>query len=113
MTLPTFTSVKGLSIVKIPLGSSLTASEPFGFKRLWLRLFIAISPSRKADAIFSKPMGIPKTGVFGLVDLVGLDLIPLVTQSMRNALPKTDRFHTSYKDIPVIQKLIDDGYTGR
>ncbi len=67
----------------------------------------------EADAIFSKPMGIPKTGVFGLVDLVGLDLIPLVTQSMRNALPKTDPFHTSYKDIPVIQKLIDDGYTGR
>ena len=67
----------------------------------------------EADAIFSKPMGIPKTGVFGLVDLVGLDLIPLVTQSMRNALPKTDPFHTSYKDIPVIQKLIDEGYTGR
>lgn len=67
----------------------------------------------ETDAIFSKPMGIPKTGVFGLVDLVGLDLIPLVTQSMRNALPKTDPFHTSYKDIPVIQKLIDGGYTGR
>lgn len=67
----------------------------------------------EADAIFGRSMGIPKTGVFGLVDLVGLDLIPLVTQSMRNALPKTDPFHTSYKDIPVIQKLIDDGYTGR
>ena len=67
----------------------------------------------ETDVLFSKPMGIPKTGVFGLVDLVGLDLIPLVTQSMRDALPKTDPFHTSYKDIPVIQKLIADGYTGR
>lgn len=67
----------------------------------------------EADAIFGRPMGIPKTGVFALVDLVGLDLIPLVTQSMRDALPKTDPFHTSYKDIPVIHKLIEDGYTGR
>ncbi|WP_010301229.1 3-hydroxyacyl-CoA dehydrogenase/enoyl-CoA hydratase family protein [Candidatus Odyssella thessalonicensis] len=67
----------------------------------------------EADAIFGRPMGIPKTGVFALVDLVGLDLIPLVTQSMRNALPQIDPFNTSYKDIPVIHKLIEDGYTGR
>jgi 3-hydroxyacyl-CoA dehydrogenase len=67
----------------------------------------------EADAIFGRPMGIPKTGVFGLVDLVGLDLIPLVTQSMRQALPATDPFHTSYKEMPVINKLIEEGYTGR
>ena len=28
----------------------------------------------EADAIIGKPMGIPKTGVFGLVDLVGVDI---------------------------------------
>lgn len=67
----------------------------------------------EADAIFSRPMGIPKTGVFGLVDLVGLDLIPLITQSMGTSLPKEDAFHTSNKELPVIQKLIADGYTGR
>ena len=28
----------------------------------------------EADAIIGRPMGIPKTGVFGLMDLVGIDL---------------------------------------
>src|SRR5262249_20243634 len=30
----------------------------------------------EADAVMSRPLGIPKTGVFGLLDLVGLDLQP-------------------------------------
>ena len=33
-------------------------------------------PVEEADAVMGRPFGIPKTGVFGLVDLVGLDLIP-------------------------------------
>ena len=32
----------------------------------------------EADAVMGKPFGIPKTGVFGLLDLVGLDLMPHV-----------------------------------
>ena len=32
----------------------------------------------EADAVMGRPMGIPKTGVFGLLDLVGIDLIPHV-----------------------------------
>ena len=28
----------------------------------------------EADAIVGKPMGIPKTGIFGLMDLTGIDL---------------------------------------
>lgn len=67
----------------------------------------------EADAIFSRPFGIPKTGVFALVDLVGLDLIPLITKSMKQLLPANDPFHASARDLPVIQKLIEDGYTGR
>ncbi|WP_458416411.1 3-hydroxyacyl-CoA dehydrogenase family protein, partial [Pseudomonas aeruginosa] len=30
----------------------------------------------EADAVMGRPFGIPKTGVFGLMDLVGLDLMP-------------------------------------
>jgi 3-hydroxyacyl-CoA dehydrogenase len=67
----------------------------------------------EVDLLFSKPMGIPKTGVFGLIDLVGLDLIPLINQSMLSSLPKDDWFHQNTQDIPVVQKLIDEGYTGR
>ena len=38
-------------------------------------------PIEDADAISGEPMGIPRTGVFGLVDLVGLDLMPHVQAS--------------------------------
>ena len=41
----------------------------------------------EADAIVGKPMGIPKTGVFGLLDLVGIDLMPHVMASMARRLP--------------------------
>ena len=35
----------------------------------------------EADAIFGRPMGIPKTGVFGLYDLIGIDLMADVLKS--------------------------------
>ncbi len=67
----------------------------------------------EADAVMGRPFGVPKTGVFGLMDLVGLDLMPHINASMAGALPKDDEFHTINRDIPVIAKLIADGYTGR
>lgn len=67
----------------------------------------------EADAIMGSPFGVPKTGVFGLSDLVGLDLMPHVNASMAGALPKTDEFHSINRDIPVVRKLLETGYTGR
>jgi 3-hydroxyacyl-CoA dehydrogenase len=67
----------------------------------------------EADAIMGRPFGVPKTGVFGLMDLVGLDLMPHVNASMAGALPKDDEFHAINRDVPVIARLIADGYTGR
>jgi 3-hydroxyacyl-CoA dehydrogenase len=67
----------------------------------------------EADAIMGRPMGIPKTGVFGLLDLVGLDLSRHVARQMVTALPKDDAFHAVESDLPLIEKLIADGYTGR
>ena len=67
----------------------------------------------EADAIMGRPFGVPKTGVFGLMDLVGLDLMPHVNASMAAALPKDDEFHAINRDIPVIGRLIAEGYTGR
>ena len=46
----------------------------------------------EADAIFSRPMGIPKTGVFGLYDLIGIDLMADVLKSFIKELPKNDKF---------------------
>ncbi len=66
-----------------------------------------------ADAIGGKPMGIPKTGIFGLVDLVGIDLMPHLKVSMSATLPAGDPYHAIAKDHPLILKMIEDGYTGR
>ena len=67
----------------------------------------------EADAVFGRPMGIPKTGVFALYDLIGIDLMRDVLKSFIRELPKNDEFHNVAKDIPIIRKLIDSGYTGR
>jgi len=68
----------------------------------------------QADAMLGRPVGIPKTGVFGLMDLVGIDLSVHVIESLISHLPDDDPFHDivgTGEDI--IQTMIADGYTGR
>ena len=67
----------------------------------------------EADAVFGRPMGIPKTGVFGLYDLIGIDLMADVLKSFIKELPENDNFQEVAKEIPLIRKLIETGYTGR
>ncbi len=67
----------------------------------------------QADAALGPAAGIPKTGVFGLVDLVGLDLMPHVVASMDALLPPGDALR-GYTEMPdLIRRMIADGYTGR
>jgi len=67
----------------------------------------------EADALIGRPAGIPKTGVFGLVDLVGLDLMPHILASMGATLPADDAFREYFETPPLVAKMIADGYTGR
>ena len=67
----------------------------------------------EADAVFGRPMGIPKTGVFALYDLIGIDLMRDVLKSFIKELPKNDVFQEVAQNVPIIDKLIDSGYTGR
>ncbi len=67
----------------------------------------------EADAALGRPAGIPRTGVFGLLDMVGLDLMPHILGGMAEALPADDPFHQVYRESELIQAMIDDGYTGR
>lgn len=67
----------------------------------------------KADAVMSKPVGIPKTGVFGLIDLVGIDLMPKLADSLLSTLPKDDEYHKIFTDYPFVHQMIEAGYTGR
>ncbi|WP_020592484.1 3-hydroxyacyl-CoA dehydrogenase/enoyl-CoA hydratase family protein [Kiloniella laminariae] len=66
-----------------------------------------------ADAVIGRPFGIPKTGVFALLDMVGLDLMPHVLGSMARHLPPEDEFHKIYREPELIKKMIGEGYTGR
>jgi 3-hydroxyacyl-CoA dehydrogenase len=73
---------------------------------------LGVSPEQ-ADAAMGKPVGIPKTGVFGLFDLIGIDLMPLIAKSMLHSLPKDDPFVKIYHEPELVKKMIADGYTGR
>ncbi len=67
----------------------------------------------EADAGMGKPAGIPKTGIFGLLDLVGLDLMPHIVASLHQALPASDAFQATVRDWPMLTSLIETGFTGR
>ncbi|MCW8907022.1 MAG: 3-hydroxyacyl-CoA dehydrogenase NAD-binding domain-containing protein [Sedimenticola sp.] len=67
----------------------------------------------EADAVMGKPLGIPKTGVFGLSDLVGIDLMPHLMESMQRTLPKEDPFLEKSTIPELVSRMIAEGYTGR
>ena len=65
-----------------------------------------------ADAVFGRPLGIPKTGVFGLYDLIGIDLMSDVAKSLDSILPDTDVFHEVSAEIPLMKRMIEEGHLG-
>jgi len=67
----------------------------------------------EADAVMGRPLGIPKTGIFGLMDLVGIDLMPQVSASLMATLPEGDAYRTHYREHALIGRMIADGHTGR
>jgi 3-hydroxyacyl-CoA dehydrogenase len=66
----------------------------------------------EADAIFGRPMGVPKTGVFGLYDLIGIDLMSDVAKSLVSILPEHDSFHEVSAEIPLMKRMIEEGHLG-
>ncbi len=67
----------------------------------------------EADAVCGKPMGLPKTGIFGLTDLVGLDLMPHIMKSFHATLPAGDPFLALPMSFAPMEQLIAAGNTGR
>ena len=64
-----------------------------------------------ADALIGRPMGIPKTGIFGLCDLIGIDLMVDVVASLPVFCRQVMRFSVGFAP-EMVQKMIADGYTG-
>ena len=84
----------------------------------WLQVAVAEAMAlgvsvEEADAVVGRPMGIPRTGVFGLLDLVGIDLMPHILKSLDETLSEKDAFREYAGTPPLIEKMIADGYTGR
>ena len=67
-----------------------------------------------ADAMMSRPFGIPRTGVFGLFDLIGINLVPLLWPVLTRALPAEDAAHRyDPTSDPVFTHLLEHGLVGR
>lgn len=65
------------------------------------------------DALMSKPVGLPPTGLYGLVDLIGLDIMDHVATNLRANLPANDDC-VRYLDLPdAEQAMLKAGQLGR
>jgi len=67
----------------------------------------------EADEIGGRPMGVPKTGIFGLIDLIGIDLMPHLMKSLTSTLPQDDWYQKIARSETLIEEMIETGFTGR
>ena len=65
------------------------------------------------DAVMSAPMGFPGTGLYGLVDLIGLDVMYNVGKNLDVNLPANDQGRAYVALTDAVQKLYDQGQLGR
>jgi 3-hydroxyacyl-CoA dehydrogenase len=65
------------------------------------------------DAVLAKPVGLPPTGLYGLIDLIGLDVMDLVGKNLEVNLPDGDAGHafTSFPEAEL--RMLERGQLGR
>ena len=65
------------------------------------------------DALMGQPVGIPGTGLYGLIDLIGLDVMDLVSKNLAVNLPEGDS-GLAYTSLPATeQSMLERGQLGR
>ena len=67
----------------------------------------------EADAVMGAPLGIPRSGVFGLMDIVGLGLHEQVNASFDRLLPPGDPWHGVPAHADLLGRMVAMGATGR
>ncbi|GJL89255.1 MAG: hypothetical protein DHS20C03_29640 [Minwuia thermotolerans] len=65
------------------------------------------------DALMSKPVGLPPTGLYGLIDLIGLDVMYLVGLNLAANLPDGDTGHAFTAFPPMEQQMWQRKQLGR
>lgn len=65
------------------------------------------------NAVLGKPVGLPPTGLYGLVDLIGLDVMDLVGKNLAINLPANDAGH-AFTAFPAAEhRMLERGQLGR
>ena len=65
------------------------------------------------DALLAAPVGIPATGLYGLLDLIGLDVLALVARNLAANLPDGDAGLAFARLPPIEQAMVERGQLGR
>ncbi len=65
------------------------------------------------DGILGRPVGLPPTGLYGLIDLIGLDVMDLVARNLAANLPEDDpgRAYAGFPDVE--SRMLERGQLGR
>lgn len=85
---------------------------------LWMNASVREAVARgiaveEADAVLSRPFGVPGTGIFGLFDLVGIDLMGKSRLSMRSLLEADDPQQIHTEGVDTFDRMAAKGYVGR
>ena len=75
-------------------------------------LKLGIAPEL-ADAVMGRPFGFPSTGMFGLWDLIGIDLMPALIRSLQQALPSSDALQAYEAEPALVTAMLNQGLKGR
>jgi 3-hydroxyacyl-CoA dehydrogenase / enoyl-CoA hydratase / 3-hydroxybutyryl-CoA epimerase len=65
------------------------------------------------DYIFTRFLHLPSTGIFGLYDLIGLDVMKYISGSLKNSLHSEDDFQKLTTENNILESLIKQGKMGR
>lgn len=70
-------------------------------------------PPEEIDALMATPVGIPATGLYGLIDLVGLDVLDFVAKNLAANLPEGDPGR-AFARLPAAERaMLERGQVGR
>ncbi|RYE13000.1 MAG: hypothetical protein EOP34_09735, partial [Rickettsiales bacterium] len=67
----------------------------------------------RADSLISRYLLTPKTGIFGLFDLIGIDVMELISKSLMSNLDEDDDFTKQYIRNNIVTKMISSKMLGR
>lgn len=84
----------------------------------WLQVALSIALEmniaiEEVDSLISKPIGIPSTAIFGLYDLIGIDVMKLISFSLAQSLDKADEFIQIANSNDILETLLKKGLLGR